>query len=854
LFDIDKLGISITYSISEIRKINSRKASLSKTIKLPATDRNKQIFGFAADPNSTTSTDQTVRPEARIEIEGTTVITGILKMKKPVIDNPKELTYYEVNILGDNADWKEAIKDLSVRDLDFSRYDHDYTIPNQQESELIDGSGATILSDDLIVYPLINYGNFEGFGGTGPNEITISDRKPAFSVKRILEKIFEGINLRVESEFFETDFFKRLYIPFTSKEFNHPEGFNDDKLFRVSLTGDQTYNTFTPLAIVADPFAVLGNSAISLSFPPQSPSIPVDEWLMFRDGIAFNDETSSGLFDNNSDYTLAASIPNKTGDPQLYSPDSFGSRYTAPFIADQTLTAEIRGDAYLLYQPPSLIDYAGAFPNVDVNGVERVRINFSIFRQSPVTSRNNKLVSKNVTLTPLSQAESILVVVAGQAPTLTQINVTLETPFEEIRVGESAYVIAEAYAFNDQLTEDKNGLYRIFTQELNFNLRIDSSSVFYNKVGRAIKPLDEISISDVLPKINQLDLIKSLKHLFNLYFYEKPETRKLFIEPCDDFYKGNALDWRDKVDVSRKIEIEYIGTQMNKTIRYRYKDDNNDNFVEEHEDFTEEILAAQDIDLANKFAKDDIGENENNLFAPTIMDTAIPNLSWNTSKMPKMWQEVEEDEILPEFSTDFEHRLLYYNGRTSLTAADRGWFNVDFQGDGFGLPDSQRRSIYPYMYSVDVVNDNDNSLYFNTTRRSHGLWEKFYRNEHKVIDDGRLITIRAYLTDTDISNLDFRTPILISIDAEPILCRLQAVKNYNPLSDGITEVELIKIVAGEALSSIITEAQNDDILPAETAPPRPVECGLLTNSPTIGIEPVYWNNGGIIEQVQVKVP
>jgi len=233
LFDIDKLGISITYSISEIRKINSRKASLSKTIKLPATDRNKQIFGFAADPNSTTSTDQTVRPEARIEIEGTTVITGILKMKKPVIDNPKELTYYEVNILGDNADWKEAIKDLSVRDLDFSRYDHDYTIPNQQESELIDGSGATFLSDDLIVYPLINYGNFEGFGGTGPNEITISDRKPAFSVKRILEKIFEGINLRVESEFFETYFFKRLYIPFTSKEFNHPEGFNDDKLRNV---------------------------------------------------------------------------------------------------------------------------------------------------------------------------------------------------------------------------------------------------------------------------------------------------------------------------------------------------------------------------------------------------------------------------------------------------------------------------------------------------------------------------------------------------------------------------------------------------------------------------------------------
>lgn len=300
------------------------------------------------------------------------------------------------------------------------------------------------------------------------------------------------------------------------------------------------------------------------------------------------------------------------------------------------------------------------------------------------------------------------------------------------------------------------------------------NTIFSNDISLEIFRNGNVEFNDNLPDINQLDYVKGIKDLFNLYFLADVNTRTVFIEPRDQFYKSRAIDWTDKLDDKKDEEITYLNDKLKKEITYQYENDSNDGWVNEIEKEGDIIVASQEITNPNKFVK---GEQRagTNLFAPTIM-RPFDYIGLLVSKVPTLNKDAILFPDISEKSTNFKPRILHYDGIKN-TETGESWF---FEG--------VERTDYPNFYSVDVVNDNDNSLYYDNTRRSKGLFNKYYENLHDTLNNGRLYTAFFNLNDSDISNLDFRIPIFV----KNTYYLLNKVVNYDPLLNVSTKVELIK--------------------------------------------------------------
>ncbi len=247
----------------------------------------------------------------------------------------------------------------------------------------------------------------------------------------------------------------------------------------------------------------------------------------------------------------------------------------------------------------------------------------------------------------------------------------------------------------------------------------------YNRIqlGSVLKG-QTVNMNINLPDVLQLDFFRAIRDEFNLMTLTDVGKREVFIEPHDDFYTTKAIDWTDKLDKNKDEIIEDLNDSIAKTIKYSFKSDSNDKVVEQIEIQSNNELASLDVTNSNKFVE---GEQTigNTFFAPTLMDF-WPYVGLFSVKVPRLNKDTVEFPGVSAQSTDFVFRSLYYNGIQPLPSGESWFF------------DGGERFNFPNFYSVDEINDNDNSLYWNNTRRSKGPFEKFHRNRFEIIDQGKL--------------------------------------------------------------------------------------------------------------------
>lgn len=682
LFDRDKLRLALTYSIADINKIDTRSSGTSKTITLPATHNNNKIFSFGIDVNSSDALDQNERRTAHIEVGGTVLLRGFAKITKNVVKNRNNIGQYQIVIIGDNGDWKERLSERNVNELDYSDQDHIYSKANIDLSE-------TVSTDRDYVYPLINYGaTLGGHPVTGNNDIhdvLVEDRFPALNIKRLFDRMFNGIGYKIDSKFFNSDFFKKLYAPFTNELFKNPESFLENKNFKVGINDDFI------IGFPANPF-VAGTTYL---FP-------------------FDNETGIN-FDDGDNFTL--------GNNPLT-----GGFYTVPETSKQKFTFNFR----IVVDPGRIVQV-------------------QILQNSTVISQ-----------------QEFTTTVGFENHTITTDFITVKAN-DKIEIGVFAVntVPGIAIGFSKELTS------------------------FNNDVSLQIAKDGNVPFNENLPDINQLDFVKGVKDLFNLYFLSDVDTRTIFIEPRDEFYKSRAIDWTDKFDKSKDENITYLNDKLKKKIIYRYQDDSGDGWVQQLESENDIMIASNEITNPNKFVK---GEQNagTNLFSPTIM-RPFDFIGLLVSKVPTLNKDAFIPPDISEKSTSFNTRILYFDSVRN-TESGESWF---FEG--------VERTDYPYFFSVDVISDNDNSLYYDNTRRSKGLFNKHYENLHDTLNEGRLYTAFFNLNDSDISNLDFRIPIFV----KNTYYLLNKIVNYDPLLKKTTKAELIRAI-NMNIQAIVLEAEGGE--------------------------------------------
>jgi hypothetical protein len=119
-----------------------------------------------------------------------------------------------------------------------------------------------------------------------------------------------------------------------------------------------------------------------------------------------------------------------------------------------------------------------------------------------------------------------------------------------------------------------------------------------------------------------------------------------------------------------------------------------------------------------------------------------------------------------------------------------------------GVPTVTTYTTYPYAGHFDNpiaptldINFGLCSYYFYkelTTSPNNNLFNKYWRNTVNQIAEGRLITSKFHLTEVDISYLRFNLNAKIFI--KDSYYNINKIVDYNPLGNGLTSVELIKII------------------------------------------------------------
>lgn len=222
------LSADFTYNIDDIKEFASRETNFSKTIVLPGNAVNNKLFGHIFEfgsanfhddnlPNVGYNFNASKAAACVVFVDKVQIFKGILRILEIVIDNGT--IEYECAVFGELGGFINELGNKKIEELDFSEYDHDWTLANIQASwNTVNGSG--------YYYPLIDYGKVS----TDKHDWDIRAYRPALYVREYMDKIITNSGYTYESAFFNSAVFRRLIVPQnqkalvkTTSDFNNAE-------------------------------------------------------------------------------------------------------------------------------------------------------------------------------------------------------------------------------------------------------------------------------------------------------------------------------------------------------------------------------------------------------------------------------------------------------------------------------------------------------------------------------------------------------------------------------------------------------------------------------------------------------
>jgi len=291
--DQSSLDVTLSYSIESIVPGEVQGAHSKRTVKLPATKENIQLFEYIAEPGSNTETAYKFLP-ARLQTGGLPILNGKARLQSVDVratSNGFEPVEFKVGLFGNNADWLADVGNLLIRDLGWGNV----TVSVAEVEENRDP-----LANEYA-WILVKWQDWQR-----DNSVTHTEFTPAIFAWQILEKAFGSQGYQLISPF-KSDPFNRLVIP-TPK--NLDAGYLRDNVnmrasvanpssvslgdvtgeFQISFTdettdpnfdfgGNYTSGVYTvPLTALYDIIVELNFNMVAQSADPGSPTTLILEW------------------------------------------------------------------------------------------------------------------------------------------------------------------------------------------------------------------------------------------------------------------------------------------------------------------------------------------------------------------------------------------------------------------------------------------------------------------------------------------------------------------------------------------------------------------------------------------------
>jgi hypothetical protein len=262
--------IPLSLSVDDFKNVAEKVQSYSKAFNLPATKRNNQIFDNIFE---ITRTDTGLnfnpykRTKAILKQDGFLLFEGYLRMID-ISEKSGEISY-NVNLYSEVVALADVLGDKTFSDLDFTELDHSYNDTQIKNSWNNSGTGISYtypntsgFRDDYttLKYPFVDWNHQFTLSGTNINFTSITDIfRPFINIKYLIDRIFQVIPFTYESEFFNTDDFKKLYMDFNWGSDDIPIASNPFGIFASALntpSGVFAGTLFTPLVIENYPASI----------------------------------------------------------------------------------------------------------------------------------------------------------------------------------------------------------------------------------------------------------------------------------------------------------------------------------------------------------------------------------------------------------------------------------------------------------------------------------------------------------------------------------------------------------------------------------------------------------------------
>lgn len=777
----ESLPFPLTYQISDIREIDKRKGNSSKTITLPGTRKNCELFATTYSLTTTSTTDidvesalenfdPSIKSTSRyyqngiLQFEGLAQLTNCIK-----VDG---VWRFEVILFAEQVDIFTLLKNYKLRELGWSEYDHDLTYANQQNSwsgSIIKNgvpynnySGTDWLGEGYY-YGLIDY----GFNRPSDTAFATNHIPPQVFLKSIVDKMFAKIAVEYTSDFIDTQKFKKLLMAYEGGVFPSVDSATATS---YSLETDQKNNT---------------NGYI---LEQNSFGTTQSVYDILQNIERYRVQPAS-IIDYNSDDATDV-------DPSSQIQDHLPLKVVIANEGEYTLTYQGTHDVNL------------DFTLVGGTGGSTISLNTSCRLQ---IYKNNQLYQEdtlwfnNIDGTSLTNSFSAAFTATFDLSLVPSDELTFRLIFTN----------TDSWVLNGTAT-DATYDFNVVANACQLDLAYDVQEII---------PGSEVSLKQFLPDMDCGTFFKGLINMFNLIV--KPDAdnpRKIDIEPLDDFYNGTdvAEDWTELVDHSKEFKVTPTINLSSKEYLYQFVDDkdywNNRYF----EDVTFQYGARSVISgsqYATKVTKMSLPFSNKVIQRIPGTDLVIPR-----NYVVKSDQGINE--ITPKRGKPFIVQIKNGNVGTTQTG---DWIHIDENEV------DNNETEYPYVGHLDDIDSPGFDLMFQipsyvfydlpsginyTTNNLFTYHEKFVK---ELVDkNGKMLTCFVNITAETINKLDFANPILIN----GVAYRLQKIINYNSQTQASTKCELIRLIEGDKAQTYTDVVLEEDPYVPPSLTYRRVETGL----------------------------
>lgn len=224
---LEDLPLSISYKLEDPEEFQRKKSSEAFDIVVPATTNNQRIANSFHNPDVEDMTTGEIfksNRNAYIEANGYELLIGKAFLESASHNRfPKD---YKFNFYGNNADWLIDLKESTLydflKDIQFA-----FTKQNIVDSWQYDGTDENL----IYVFAPVRYGQPMDDYVPSVGVVPQSDRnmkpeymRPSLSKYWIIQRAFKSLGYKIQSDFLDTEYFRRQVMPWTWGNFLFTEG------------------------------------------------------------------------------------------------------------------------------------------------------------------------------------------------------------------------------------------------------------------------------------------------------------------------------------------------------------------------------------------------------------------------------------------------------------------------------------------------------------------------------------------------------------------------------------------------------------------------------------------------------